>query len=53
MSVSFFGQLSTLVYCSIGMIGSLSSKGFNWQIPNRIAIVRSHPTQVVYQVTNA
>ena len=52
MSVSFFGQLSTLVYCSIGMIGSLSSKGFDWQVPNRIAIVQSRHTQVVYQVTN-
>jgi hypothetical protein len=45
MSVSFFGQLSTLVYCSIGMIGSLCSPGFNWQIPNRISIVQSRPAQ--------
>jgi len=37
MSVSFFGQLSTLFYCSLGMIGSLCSPGFNWQIPNRIS----------------
>ena len=46
MSVSFFGQLSTLVYCSIGMIGSLCSPGFNWQIPNRISIVRSRSAQI-------
>jgi len=45
MSVSFFGQLSTLVYCSIGMIGSMCSPGFNWQIPNRISIVRDRPAQ--------
>ena len=43
MSVSFFGQLSTLVYCSIGMIGSLCSPGFNWQIPNRISLLQNHP----------
>ena len=43
MSVSFFGQLTTLVYCSIGMIGSLCSPGFNWQIPNRISRLQNHP----------
>ncbi len=47
MSVSFFGQLSTLVYCSIGMIGSLCSPNFNWQIPNRIFLLRNHPAQMV------
>ena len=47
MSVSFFGQLSTLVYCSIGMIGSLCSPGFNWQIPNRIIRLRNQPAQMV------
>ena len=46
MSVSFFGQLTTLVYCSIGMIGSLCSPGFNWQIPSRISILQSHPVQI-------
>jgi hypothetical protein len=46
MSVSFFGQLSTLVYCSFGMIGSLCSTGFNWQIPNRISIVKSRPALI-------
>jgi len=46
MSVSFFGQLSTLVYCSFGMIGSLCSPGFNWQIPNRISIVQRRPVQI-------
>lgn len=43
MSVSFFGQLMTLVYCSIGMIGSLCSPGFNWQIPNRISLLQNRP----------
>ena len=46
MSVSFFGQLSTLVYCSIGMIGSLCSPGFNWQIPNRISLIKNRPVQM-------
>lgn len=46
MSVSFFGQLSTLVYCSFGMIGSLCSTDFNWQIPNRISIVKSRPALI-------
>jgi hypothetical protein len=47
MSVSFFGQLSTLVYCSIGMIGSLSSPNFDWQIPKRITLLQNHPAQMV------
>lgn len=46
MSVSFFGQLSTLVYCSIGMISSLSAPDFNWQIPKRISMIRNHPAQL-------
>jgi hypothetical protein len=46
MSVSFFGQLSTLVYCSFGMIGSICSPGFNWQIPNRISVVQRRPAQI-------
>ena len=41
MSVSFFGQLSTLFYCSLGMIGSLCSPGFNWQITNRISRLKN------------
>jgi len=47
MSVSFFGQLSTLVYCSLGMIGSLCSPNFNWQIPNRISLMQNRPARVV------
>ncbi|HCO96264.1 MAG TPA: hypothetical protein DIU00_20380 [Phycisphaerales bacterium] len=47
MSVSFFGQLTTLLYCSLGMIGSLSSPKFNWQIPNRISLVRNRPARMV------
>ncbi len=43
MSVSFFGQLITLFYCCLGMIGSLCSPGFNWQIPNRISLLQNHP----------
>jgi len=47
VSVSFFGQLLTLVYCSLGMIGSLCSPDFNWQIPNRISRLRNQPAQMV------
>jgi len=50
MSVSFFGQLSTLVYCSIGMIGSLCSPGFNWQIPNRISLLQNHQARMVSRI---
>ena len=46
MSVSFFGQLSTLVYCCFGMIGSLCSPGFNWQVPNRVSLLRNRPAQM-------
>jgi len=47
MSVSFFGQLSTLVYCSLGMIGSLCSPNFNWQIPNRLSLIQKQPARMV------
>lgn len=51
MSVSFFGQLATLFYCCLGMIGSLCSSNFNWHIPNRISLLRNHPAQMVNQVS--
>jgi hypothetical protein len=51
MSVSFFGQLSTLVYCTIGMIGSLCSPGFNWQIPDSKSMARKRPAQVAHHVS--
>jgi hypothetical protein len=47
MSVSFFGQLSTLFYCCLGMIGSLCSSYFNWQIPNRIRLAKNYKTRKV------
>jgi len=47
MSVNFFGQLSTLVYCSFGMIGSLCSPNFNWQIPNRISLMQKRVARMV------
>jgi len=47
MSVNFFGQLSTLAYCSLGMIGSLCSPNFNWQIPNRISLMQNRPARMV------
>jgi hypothetical protein len=40
MSVSFFGQLITLFYCCLGMIGSLSSPRFDWQPPLRVPVLR-------------
>jgi hypothetical protein len=51
ISVSFFGQLSTLVYCSIGMISSLCSSGFNWQVPSQVSLLRNHPVRMVEQVS--
>jgi len=42
-SVSFFGQLATLFYCCLGMIGSLCCSRFNWQIPKRISLAQNHP----------
>jgi hypothetical protein len=50
MSVNFFGQLLTLFYCCLGMIGSLCHPKFNWQIPGRISIVQNNSAQMVYQV---
>jgi hypothetical protein len=47
MSVNFFGQISTLTYCSLGMIGSLCSPNFNWQIPNRISLMQNQPARMV------
>lgn len=40
MSVSFFGQLLTLYYCCLGMIGSLCSPCFDWQAPRRVSVIR-------------
>jgi hypothetical protein len=47
MSVGFFGQLSNLFYCCLGMIGSLCSSRFNWQLPNRISLVQNRPARKV------
>jgi len=47
MSVSFFGQLSTLVYCSIGIIGSVSSPKFDWQVSRKIFLSKNQPVQMV------
>jgi hypothetical protein len=42
MSVSFFGQLMTLFYCCLGIIGSLSSPRFDWQDTRRITVLKRH-----------
>jgi len=47
MSVSFFGQIITLFYCCLGMIGSLSSPSFDWQIPQRISLVQNYTSRKV------
>lgn len=47
MSVSFFGQLMTLFYCCLGMIGSLCSPSFDWQMSRRIALIRTHAARQV------
>jgi len=41
VSVSFFGQITTLFHLCLGMIGSLSCLSFDWQIPKRISLVRN------------
>jgi hypothetical protein len=41
MSVSFFGQLLTLFYCSLGMIGSVSHPKFNWQLRSKISLLKN------------
>jgi len=48
MSVSFFGQLMTLVYCAIGMISSLCSPNFNWQIRNNLSPAKKYMSQTVH-----
>ncbi len=47
MSVSFFGQLTTLFYCCLGMIGSLCNPSFNWQVQGRIAMAQDYPARMV------
>lgn len=34
MSVSFLGQLESLFYCILGMVGSLCNSNFNWEVQN-------------------
>ena len=52
MSVSFFGQLSTLFYCVLGMISSLTHSRFDWQVPKRLPryVVHKKPVEVVSEV---
>ncbi len=50
LSVSFFGQLSTLFYCTLGMISSFSYKRFDWQVPNRL-IYYIVPKQSVHEIS--
>lgn len=41
MSVSFFGQLMPLFYCSLGMIGSISQVAFGWDVRRRLLSVQT------------
>ena len=50
MSVSFFGQLMPLFYICLGMIGSISISKFNWQIPNKISLLRNRPAQMASRI---
>ncbi|MFH1717487.1 MAG: hypothetical protein ABIF19_09075 [Planctomycetota bacterium] len=47
MSVSFFGQLMTLFYCSLGMIGSLTHSHFNWEMPDAVLQAQNSPSRAV------
>ncbi len=47
MSVSFFGQLLTLFYCCLGIIGSLSSPHFDWQVTRRVAVLKRSASRSV------
>jgi hypothetical protein len=46
ISVSFFGQLMPLFYICLGMIGSISMPKFNWQVPNKILLLKSPRTEM-------
>jgi len=52
MSVSFFGQLTSLFYCTLGMIGSLCNTGFDWQLQNRLSLGQNYPASTVSQISN-
>ena len=49
VSVSFFGQLLSLFYCILGMIGSMSNKRFDWKVPDRMVyyIVPKQPSREI------
>jgi len=48
MSVSFFGQLTTLVYCCLGMIGSMTHSHFKWEMPYEVSKAQNRPSRAVY-----
>ncbi len=47
MSVSFFGQLSNLFYCVLGMIGSLTHSHFKWEMTNAVSQVQSRTSRTI------
>ena len=47
MSVSFFGQLATLFYISLGILASVIHSNFDWQVRNRLVLVQNYPVQMV------
>jgi len=47
MSVGFFGQLSTLFYCALGMIGSMTHSDFRWEMTHAVTQVQNRPSRAV------
>jgi len=48
MSVSFFGQLLTLFYCSLGMIGSMTHSHFRWEMPAEVLRTQNRPSGAIH-----
>ena len=47
MSVSFFGQLATLFYISLGILVSVVHSNFDWGVRNRLMLIQNYPVQMV------
>lgn len=43
MSVSFLGQLESLFYCILGMVGSVCNSNFNWEVQNGPYQAQNYP----------